>query len=45
MQEMGNGTGTITLSGETYRRVLYDIGKSLIFHGFNKVSSGFLEIR
>jgi len=37
MHEMGNGTGTITLSGETYRRVLYDIGKSLIFHGFNKV--------
>ena len=37
MHEMGNGTGTITLSGETYRRVLYDIGKSLIYHGFNKV--------
>ena len=37
MHEMGDGTGTITLSGETYRRVVYDIGKSLIYHGFNKI--------
>lgn len=37
MHEMGNGTGTITLAGETYRRVIYDIGKSLIYHGFNKI--------
>jgi creatinine amidohydrolase len=37
MHHVGEGTGTITLSGETYRRVVYDIAKSLIYHGFNKV--------
>jgi creatinine amidohydrolase len=37
MHHMGEGTGTITLSAETYRRVVYDIAKSLIYHGFNKV--------
>jgi creatinine amidohydrolase len=37
MHRLGNGTGTITFSGETYRRVIYDIGKSLIYHGFNKI--------
>jgi creatinine amidohydrolase len=37
MHEPGRGTGTITLSGETYRRVVYDIGKSLLYHGFNKI--------
>ena len=37
MHHLGEGTGTITLSGETYRRVVYDIGKSLIYHGFNKI--------
>jgi creatinine amidohydrolase len=37
MHLIGEGTGTITLSRETYRRVVYDIGKSLIYHGFNKV--------
>ena len=37
MHLIGEGTGTITLSGETYRRVVYDIAKSLIYHGFNKV--------
>ena len=37
MHELGKGTGTITLSGETYRRIIYDIGKSLIYHGFNKI--------
>ncbi len=37
MHGVGEGTGTITLSGDTYRRVLYDIAKSLIYHGFNKV--------
>jgi len=37
MHLIDEGTGTITLSGETYRRVVYDIAKSLIYHGFNKV--------
>jgi creatinine amidohydrolase len=37
MHGIGEGTGTITLSAETYRRVVYDIAKSLIYHGFNKV--------
>jgi creatinine amidohydrolase len=37
MHGAGEGTGTITFSGDTYRRVVYDIGKSLIYHGFNKV--------
>ncbi len=37
MHNLGEGTGTITLSGQTYRSLVYDIGKSLIYHGFNKV--------
>jgi creatinine amidohydrolase len=37
MGKVGEGAGTITLSAETYRRVLMDIGRSLIFHGFNKL--------
>jgi creatinine amidohydrolase len=37
MHGVGEGTGTITLAGDTYRRVVYDIAKSLIYHGFNKV--------
>jgi creatinine amidohydrolase len=37
MHGVGEGTGTITLSGDTYRRMVYDIGKSLIYHGFNKI--------
>ena len=37
MHHVGEGTGTITLSAETYRRVVYDIAKSLIYHGFNKI--------
>lgn len=31
------GCGTITLSAETYRGIMYDIARSLIFHGINKV--------
>lgn len=30
-------TGTITLREETFRNLLYDIGRSLIHHGFNKI--------
>jgi len=37
MGEVGEGCGTITLSAETFRRVLYDIARSLIYHGANKI--------
>ncbi len=37
MGEAGWGTGTISLPAETYRQVLYAIGRSLIFAGFNKL--------
>jgi creatinine amidohydrolase len=31
------GAGTITLAAETYRRVMHDVGRSLIYHGFSKI--------
>ena len=37
MRRPNEGTGTITLRGETYRRLFYDVTKSLIYHGFNKI--------
>lgn len=37
MKEPGNGTGSITLRVETYLNLLYDIGRSLIHHGFNRL--------
>lgn len=37
MGKVNEGTGTVSLSVETYRRVLMDVGRSLIFHGFNKL--------
>lgn len=37
MGRQHEGTGTITFSGDTYRRVVYDIAKSLVFHGYNKL--------
>lgn len=37
MGREGEGCGTITLSAETYRGIMHDIAKSLIFHGINKV--------
>lgn len=37
MGEAEQGTGTLTFSGETYNRILYEIGRSLIFHGFSKL--------
>ena len=37
MRRPGEGTGTITLRGSTYRALYYDIAKSLIYHGFNKL--------
>ena len=37
MGEVDQGTGTLTFSGETYNRILYEIARSLIFHGFSKL--------
>src|SRR4030042_259019 len=37
MGEPGWGTGTISFPTESYREVLYAIGRSLIFAGFNKL--------
>ena len=37
MGEVGQGTGTLTFSGNTYRAVVYDLAMSCIFHGFNKM--------
>lgn len=33
----GQGTGTITLRVDTYLNLLYDVGRSLIHHGFNRL--------
>jgi creatinine amidohydrolase len=37
MGEVGQGVGTLSFSGETLRRIIYEIGKCLVFHGFNKI--------
>jgi creatinine amidohydrolase len=37
MGRMGEGTGTLTFSGDTYRRIVYEICMSLIYHGYNKM--------
>jgi creatinine amidohydrolase len=37
MRRPGEGTGTVTFRGETCRRIYYDICRSLIYHGFNKI--------
>jgi creatinine amidohydrolase len=37
MRSPGWGAGTITLRSETYLNVIYDIGRSLIHHGFNRL--------
>ncbi|MBI3831853.1 MAG: creatininase family protein [Planctomycetes bacterium] len=37
MRGPGEGAGTMTLRVETYLNLLYDIGRSLIHHGFNRV--------
>jgi len=37
MGEPGWGTGSISFPAEIYRQVLYAIGRSLIFAGFNKL--------
>lgn len=37
MGEVNSGSGTMTLSGNTYRAVVYDLAMSMIYHGFNKI--------
>jgi creatinine amidohydrolase len=37
MGRMKEGVGSITFTGDTMRRIVYEIGKSLVFHGFNKL--------
>jgi creatinine amidohydrolase len=37
MRAPGFGAGTITLRADTYLNLLYDIGRSLIHHGFNRL--------
>jgi len=37
MRAPGFGAGTITLRSDTYLNVIYDIGRSLIHHGFNRL--------
>jgi creatinine amidohydrolase len=34
---VGDGCGAVTLRGETFRRLLEDIGRSLIYQGFDKI--------
>jgi creatinine amidohydrolase len=33
----GEGCGTISLSAATYRGIMHDVARSLIFHGINKI--------
>ena len=37
MREAGWGAGTITLRADTLLNVIYDIGRSVIHHGFNRL--------
>jgi creatinine amidohydrolase len=37
MGRMNEGVGSLTFTGDTMRRIVYEIGKSLVFHGFNKL--------
>jgi len=37
MGEVNTGAGTMTLSGDTYRAVVYDLAMSMVYHGFNKI--------
>lgn len=37
LKEPGQGTGSITLRAETYLNLIYDMGRSLIHHGFNRL--------
>jgi creatinine amidohydrolase len=37
MRQAGWGAGTITLRADTYLNMIYDVGRSLIHHGFNRL--------
>lgn len=37
MRAPGFGAGTITLRADTYLNMIYDVGRSLIHHGFNRL--------
>jgi len=37
MGVVNDGVGTLTFSAETFRRMVYEIGRCLIYHGFNKL--------
>lgn len=37
MRAPGWGAGTITLRADTYLNMIYDVGRSLIHHGFNRL--------
>jgi creatinine amidohydrolase len=37
MGEVNTGSGTMTLAGDTYRAVVYDLAMSMVYHGFNKI--------
>ncbi len=37
MRSPGWGAGTITLRADTYLNMIYDVGRSLIHHGFNRL--------
>lgn len=37
MGEVGQLSGTLTFSPATFSSMLYDLGKSLVFHGFNRL--------
>ncbi len=37
MHEACNGRGTITVRPETFLNLMYDVGRSLIHHGFNRI--------
>jgi creatinine amidohydrolase len=37
MGKVNEGCGTLTFSADTYRRVVYDLAMSMIYHGFNKL--------
>jgi creatinine amidohydrolase len=37
MHKPGFGAGTITLRARTVQAIVYDVAKSLIYHGFNKI--------
>lgn len=37
MGRMGQGSGTMTFSGKTYRAIVYDLAMSMIYHGYNKL--------